>query len=113
MASKVILDAPNLLTEDLIPVASVPEHLPVSCSPETVQRWLRGNCGIVLESVSIGGRRFCSIQGIERFLRGQLGQVEPAKVAPKQSGRSRKDVEAAARRFGLPEPLSRKQEGDL
>ena len=71
--SKIILDSPGILDETLLPISDACKHFPVPCSRQAVERWLRtGSRGIVLESVSICGRRYTSRQAIERFIRNQL-----------------------------------------
>jgi hypothetical protein len=105
MGSKMIFDAPELLAETLITLSAACECFPVKCSRPTLERWLRqGSRGTILESILICGKRYTSQEAIDRFVRGQL-RVEADRPAPKRGNKSKKDIEAAARRFGLPEPL--------
>ena len=72
--SKVITNSPRLLEETLVPLAEACKHFPIKCSRQTLERWLRrGARGVILESVTIGSRRFVSTEGIGRFLSGQAG----------------------------------------
>jgi hypothetical protein len=86
----------------------------VKCSRASIERWARrkGSREATLETILLGGRRYTSREAIARFIRGQL-QVEAERPAPTRGTMSKKDVEAAARRFGLPEPQgSRKRQDD-
>ena len=111
MASKTIFDSEALLNETLVSLTEAPKHLPVQCSQATLQRYMRlGSRGTILESVLICGRRYTSKEAIARFVRAQL-RVEAERPEPTRGTMSKKDVEAATRRFGLPEPQgSRKPE---
>jgi hypothetical protein len=59
--------------ERLIPIARVAEHgLPWpegrAPHPETICRWARRGCrGVRLETVVLGGRRYSSLEAVERF----------------------------------------------
>jgi hypothetical protein len=103
MGSKTIMDSEALLDEDLLTLEQAADELPVRCSQSTLQRYLRGN-GNVLETIYIFGRRYTSRQAIDRFLRGQL-RVEPDRAPPKQGAKTRRDIEAACKKYGLPTPL--------
>ena len=73
MRSKIIVDSPELLKEDLCTLVDACKAFPVPCSRPAVERWMRtGSRGIVLETVSICGRRYTSKEAIERFIRRQL-----------------------------------------
>jgi hypothetical protein len=111
MASKTIFDTPALLEETLVPLAAACKCFPGNPSLSAVQRWARkGSRGATLETILLCGRRYTSREAIARFIRGQL-QVEAERPASARGTMSKKDVEAVARRFGLPEPQgSRKQE---
>lgn len=103
MASKVILDSPALLEETLVTLTEACRCFPVRCSRSAVERWIRrGGRGAVLESVMLCGKRYTSKEAISRFLRAQL-HVEDDRPEPKRGGKSRKEIEEASRRFGLPE----------
>jgi len=101
----VILDSPGILEETLVTLTEACHHFPVRCSRPAIERWIRrGSRGAVLESALICGKRYTSTEAIDRFVRNQL-QTEPERAAL-QRGMSQRDVEAATRRFGLPEPLT-------
>ncbi len=60
--------------EPLIPIARLAEHGRTwpegrAPHPETIARWARRGCrGIRLETVVIGGRRYSSLEAVERFV---------------------------------------------
>jgi hypothetical protein len=63
-----IISSPHLLSETLVPVAEACEEFPVRNSRQTLERWMRGGCrGVILESVTIGFRRFTSKEAIAVF----------------------------------------------
>ena len=106
MASKVILDSPGILGETLVTLTEACSCFPLRCARPTLERWIRrGSRGVVLESVLVCGKRVTSKEAIDRFVRNQL-QIEPDRATPKQVGMFHKDIVAATRRFGLPEPLT-------
>ena len=111
MASRMIFDSPALLDETLLSLTAACKEFPGRCSRPSLERWARkGNRGATLETILLCGRRYTSREAIARFIRAQL-QVEAERPAPTRGTMSKKDVEAAARRFGLPEPQgSRNQE---
>ncbi len=61
------------LSEDLIPVREASSHIPTDPHLSTVHRWMMHGVGVgckrvYLESIVIGGRRYTSIQAIQRFV---------------------------------------------
>jgi len=104
MPSKVIFDSPELLDETLVPLTDACNFFPVPCTRPTLERWIRGGSrGIVLESVLLCGKRYVSKEGIDRFLRNQL-HIAPDKSTTRRSGMSKKEIEAKAKKYGLPKP---------
>jgi hypothetical protein len=105
-SSRMIFDTPALLDETLVSLTEACKCFPVKCSRASIERWARkkGSRGATLETIILGGRRYTSREAIDRFVRSQL-QTEAERPAPTR-GMSKKDVESAARRFGLPEPLA-------
>ena len=107
MGSKIILDSPEILDETLISLTEACRHFPVRCSRPTIERWLRkGSRGTVLESALICGKRYTSIEAINRFVRNQLQVESDWASRPTQHSMSHRDIAEASRRFGLPEPLT-------
>jgi hypothetical protein len=104
-SSRMIFDTPSLLEETLVSLTEACKCFPVKCSRAALERWMRRvSRGAVLETVLICGKRYTSKEAIDRFVRSQL-QTETERPAPTRS-MSKKDIESAARRFGLPEPLA-------
>ncbi len=60
--------------ENLIPIARIAEHerlWPEGRAPhrDTIARWARQGCrGVRLETVLLGGRRYSSLEAVERFI---------------------------------------------
>jgi len=112
MASRMIFDTPALLDETLVLLTAASKCFPGNPSQSAVQRWMRrGSRGAILETILLCGRRYTSKEAIARFIRAQL-RVEAERSAPARGTMSKKDVEAAARRFGLPEPRGARKHGE-
>jgi len=59
----------DLLTETLVLLADAPSEIPGPPSLSSIRRWSRhGVRGAKLETILVGGRRFTSLEAIERFL---------------------------------------------
>ena len=107
MLSKTIFDSELLLEEKpLLDLTEATKYLPIKCSRATIERWIRrGVRGVRLETILIGSRRFTTEAALRRFLIGQQ-HTEPEHVLmePKRGNKSKKEIEEASRKFGLPEP---------
>ena len=104
MASKMIRDSPALLDETLLPLSKACKRFPGKRTRSTLERHARkGVRGVVLETILICGRRYTSEEAIQRFIRNQLRVEADRPAPPKRGTMSRRDIEAASRRFGLPE----------
>lgn len=58
----------DLQAETIISIAEAPRHIPGRPSLATVWRWvLNGTRAGKLDSILIGGRRFTSVEAIQRF----------------------------------------------
>ena len=58
----------DIANETVIPIAEAPKHIPGRPSLATVWRWvLNGTRAGKLESFLVGGRRFTTLQSIQRF----------------------------------------------
>lgn len=56
-------------TERMCPLSEATGHVPGTPHPSTLNRWARaGIGGVKLETVKVGGRRYTSIEAIQRFL---------------------------------------------
>ena len=106
MGSKVIWDSQELLDETLVTITEACDRFPIRCSRPSIERWLRiGSRGAVLESVLICGKRYTSVEAINRFVRNQL-HVGSDKPITKRKRMAQKDIIDATCRYGLPEPLT-------
>ena len=96
------------LAESLVPPAVAPRHIPGRPHISTVWRWMTRGCrGITLESIVCAGRRFTSLEAIERFVAATTaaaaGEPPPTRT-PRQRERAIVDAE---RRFADGEPPRR------
>jgi len=75
-------------------------------SRATAERWVRtGVRGIRLKTVTVGGRRYTTENAIRAFLADQQHtEPEYARTELRRGKLSQKDIEAATRKYGLPEP---------
>lgn len=59
----------HLLSETVVQMREVKDHLPVPITQQTALRWCReGIRGVLLESFAIGNKRITSAEAIQRFL---------------------------------------------
>ena len=110
MTSRTIFDTPDLLDETLVALNVACKCFPVACSRSALERWIRRNRDIALESVLVCGKRYTSKEAIDRFVRNQL-RTEPERSVPKRGNKSKKEIEEASRKFGLPEPQKSGNDG--
>ena len=108
--SKNITNSLRLLEETLVPLEKANEHFPDERSRQTYERWMRspGCHGAILESVTIGSRRYLSREGIARFLSaqagGKTGDHTPCVSRPRNNGRlSEQEIAEKSREHSLPE----------
>lgn len=112
MGSKVIFDSAQILDENLVTLAEACRCLPVRCSRAAIERWVRqGSRGVVLESILLCGRRYTSREAIDRFIHGQL-RVEADRPEPKKGNMSKKKLDSACQKYGLPLPVESNQRDD-
>jgi len=70
----------DIKRETLISLREARKEFPTRPSLPTLWRWIvTGVRGVVLDSVRIGGRRFTSKEGIQRFLEASSGQTATEK----------------------------------
>ena len=79
----------DIANETVIPIAEAPKHIPGRPSLATVWRWvLNGTRAGKLESVLVGGRRFTSLESIQRFAQQSTaaadGDTPPARTSRQQ-----------------------------
>lgn len=57
----------HLLTENLVPLVQAGRHLPQRPHRSTLRRWAyQGIDGVRLETVKLGGRRYTSLESLQR-----------------------------------------------
>ena len=88
--------------ENVIPIKDAPKHTPGRPHIATVNRWhIRGARGVRLETILVGGKRFTSIEAIQRFIDATtaaadgVATVEPPPSAAQQRKLDRLDRELA------------------
>jgi hypothetical protein len=93
----------DIANETVIPIAEAPQHIPGRPSLATVWRWvLNGTRAGKLESFLVGGRRFTSLESIQRFAQqstaaadGQVPRTLTSKQREREISRAeRESIEA-------------------
>ena len=91
----------QLLDESLIPISDIPKHSPIRVHRSTGHRWsTRGVGEHKLETVRIGGRRYTSLQALQRFWAAISGVQNAALVASSPSDSVPQSVLDAEREMG-------------
>ena len=73
----------SIHSETLVPLSEAAAHVPQAPHASTVQRWfLRGVRGVRLETVLIGGKRFTSVEALDRFHRAVNSHEDDALEDP-------------------------------
>ena len=89
----------DLQTEQIVPIAKVPKHLPHRPNLSTVYRWIGAGA---LETVKIGGRVFTSLEALGRFAEHRGGRPKPPESTPTpQRQREIADAERKLRDAGM------------
>ncbi len=89
----------DIHSEQVIPIAQVPKHLPHRPNLSTVYRWIGAGA---LETMKIGGRVFTSIEALERFTEHRGGRPKPPDSTPTpQRRREIADAERKLRDAGM------------
>ena len=58
----------DIQTEKIVPVNKIPSHVPERPHLATCWRWIKRGCrGVKLETVLIGGKRYSSLEALQRF----------------------------------------------
>ena len=87
--------------ETVIPIAEAPQHIPGRPSLATVWRWvLTGTRAGKLESFLVGGRRFTSLESIQRFAQ-QSTAVANGCIPPSRTSRQREREISRAEREAI------------
>ena len=96
----------DIRSENLILFSDLPKHIPGRPHISTCYRFrLHGSHGVKLETIKVGGRRFTSLQAIDRFIKKATAAADGATVPPTESNRAReqrlKRVDAELQAAGL------------
>jgi hypothetical protein len=95
----------DIAIEAVIPIAEAPQHIPGRPSLATVWRGvLNGTRAGKLESVLIGGRRFTSLESIQRFAKQSTAAADadtPPARTPRQLERAMQQAERELERDGI------------
>ena len=93
----------DIANENVVSIAEAPQHIPGRPSLATVWRWvLNGTRAGKLESFRVGGRRFTSLESIQRFAEQSTAAADgdtPPVQTPRQRERdilrSERELDAA------------------
>ena len=86
----------DIANETVIAVAEVPQHTPGRPSLATIWRWvLRGTRAGKLESILVGGRRFTSVEAIQRFAQQSTAAADGEKAPSRTSLQRERDISQA------------------
>jgi hypothetical protein len=99
-----IREFPELAKETLVPLAKLGEHYPVPISrPSSERLWRKGRFGIRLETIFLNGKRYTSVEAINRYInRTQRTGDEVTSVAIPSM--SKRDLDTARQKFNMPQP---------
>lgn len=83
--------------EHLLTINQAARRLPNQPHPSTVWRWVLTGLsgGAKLESVKIGGKRYTSVEAVDRFIAGATAAGEP--VPPRSPCQRERDIARAER----------------
>ena len=97
-----IREYPALANETLVPLSKLGEYYPVPISRPSIERlWRKGRFGIRLETIFLNGRRYSSIQAIERYIERTQRTGDEAPSVPTAS-MPKRDLDAARQKYNLP-----------
>jgi hypothetical protein len=95
----------DIANETVIPIAEAPQHIPGRPSLATVWRWvLNGTRAGKLESFLVGGRRFTSLESIQRFAQQSTAAADgnfPPTMTSKQRDREISQAELESIEAGI------------
>jgi hypothetical protein len=96
---------PILLTETLVSPTKATHHMPGRPHVSTVWRYMGPGCrGIRLESIVCGGRRFTSIEAIERFIAATTAAANREPISRRTPAQRQRAIEQAQRELNLDGP---------
>ncbi|MBM3965374.1 MAG: DUF1580 domain-containing protein [Planctomycetes bacterium] len=95
----------DIASETVIPIAEASKHIPGRPSKATVWRWvLNGTRAGKLESFLVGGRRFTTLESIQRFAQQSTSASDgntPPSLTPRQREREISRAEREATEAGI------------
>ena len=84
------------LTEKLLSPTEASRHTPGRPHVSTIWRWMTSGCrGIRLESLVCAGRRFTSLEAIERFVAATTAAADGTPVPVRTPARRERDIARA------------------
>ncbi len=92
----------NLLSETLVSPSQASHHVPGRAHVCTIWRWMTKGCrGVRLESLVRAGRRFTSIEAIERFVLATTAAANNEPPSARTPRRREREIAQAERELGL------------
>ena len=99
-----IREFPELANETLVPLAKLSEHYPVPISrPSSERAWRKGRLGIRLETIYLNGKRYTSVEAINRYITRTQRTGNDAPTVP-MSSMSSHDLDSKRKKFNTPVP---------
>lgn len=87
-------------SESLVLLSKASPHVPGRPHTSTLIRWAdRGTRGVKLETVLVGGRRFTSLEALERFFAATTAAADGQDPSPRTAARRARDIATAERRL--------------
>ncbi len=93
----------DIQRETIVSISEAPRHVPGRPSVQTLWRWvLSGTRAGKLESCLIGGRRFTSVEAIQRFAEQSTAAADtPSARTSRQRERAIEQAERACEQAGI------------
>jgi len=95
----------DILSERVIPISEAPQHVPGRPHTATIWRWYqRGISGVKLETFLAGGKRFTTIEAIQRFILASTvarDGADPSRAPSRQRQAAIEAAEAALTAAGI------------
>ena len=87
----------DIQTETLVPVAKIPSHVPGRPHVATCWRWVQRGCrGVKLETLLVGGKRFTSLEALQRFAEATTAAADGTSSVPASTPSSRRKAHKEA-----------------
>ena len=95
----------DISSEQMLSLSQASKYLPGRPHASSLWRWYRrGVRGVQLETAVIGGRRFTSVEALERFAAATTAAADGHPAPARTPRRRERKIEAAERRLGLLNP---------